>query len=1419
MFKMQRQNNKQANLGERVDFRFSNFQVLQVPKGWDRLSLSLICVETGKTVAKLGKSLVKNGSCQWPETLLESVWISQDDSSSLELEESLYKFVVSMGSARSGLLGEGTINLSSYVGSRMSSPVLLPLKKCNQGTTLQVKIHCLTPRSKFRDEPKSLGSGMKEQGLDHDVASKSNESGNFSAGSDVLPYDAGSNSGPSKFEIKEKSFSASGSNNSFSSTESFTRKEKFPSRNHLKNEGSKQVRASPDHTSPQNDYLIDDQTVSNQSSYNTKATGLMEHLQNNRKDFTASSVTTSSSSRNLLEAAEDTIEELRIEAKMWERNARKLMLDLDILREEFTTQSKKQADLVMDLSAAYSEQGNLKKEIENLKLMLEESTAKHDVAEDSIFHPKGQNHIQEELENEIRHQQELNASLALQLKGSQESNIELVSLLQELEESIELQKVEIEKFSSLHLRLADTTADSQEQEESEETLQRSVQSLTKALQDKNHELESERRMNRQTVSDIKKEYEYELSMKEEEWTRLEETLLKTHTGQELENNGHSEKASVELIRDIEALREKVQELEKDCAELTQENLDLLIKFKESGGQVGENENSEDFTKLVKQLEVAFYHLKRPWHQLSSSVSDQCKHHLENLANLSEDGASSSKLLTSCVLTYLFDLNNLLETRIVECEERLKQHEQEIQERNRKLEDYSLEVQAHESSKAELQIQCSSLLKELDKTKSEMEKLQADIQTNEEEKGCLLEHQRELEGKVAGLLKERDQVEENMKIVSRESAITSRCLDDLQNDYKELSNNMDAQVSENKLLEVKLEQLESEKHTLEDRIVGLTEKNENMEAQIRLMTVEGESRQSELKESRSIIMNLQEEIGRLESETKTSIADLKEELKDMQILWSQAREECGHLTNENEKLQETLQNLLEEYKTLQHSNSELERKNVEQHEHRVQLEAQLHESRNSLSNSLIKVEALEENLNSMWKDFSLKEERLNAELNELIQENKNEIEKLMQQESLSNQRYSEKLTEVESLEKEVEQLTKKISEMDEERRLTSDAVNEVSSLHADKENLISALEDVRSKFTLIEKELSDVRTESELKIQDFTSELAASRLSYEKLMIDHEKILKLLPNYRANEEKLKTTINDLELQLTLSCYEHQKIHEESANLKFQLQKTKELQDEVFNLKNELMECISEKEKLESSLKIIYGDCEEMKAEKASFAGKIADLQKILSELENSNIKRICLEEKVEQMESDLTEKEKFCSQVADLKNELSETKRDNEKYRQKIYKMEEEKDNCLRKVQALEAEVKMMEEEKKLYAKKGENGFSGGIASSVEVDYLARIQLLENNLAEALEANKKYKIQLQRFKTEERRGHSPASKKSVGDSEMVKRFEHTKALLETELKDIRERYFQMSLKYAEVEAQREDLVMKLKAVKSGKRWFS
>lgn len=70
-------------------------------------------------------------------------------------------------------------------------------------------------------------------------------------------------------------------------------------------------------------------------------------------------------------------------------------------------------------------------------------------------------------------------------------------------------------------------------------------------------------------------------------------------------------------------------------------------------------------------------------------------------------------------------------------------------------------------------------------------------------------------------------------------------------------------------------------------------------------------------------------------------------------------------------------------------------------------------------------------------------------------------------------------------------------------------------------------------------------------------------------------------------------------------------------------------------------------------------------------------------------------------------------------------------------------------------------------------------------------------------------------------HSEGRKKSKGQGEIVatETHESIRSSLEAELRDIRERYLHMSLKYAEVEAQREELVMKLKTTKSGKRWFS
>ncbi|KAJ6323062.1 hypothetical protein OIU77_012817 [Salix suchowensis] len=123
--------------------------------------------------------------------------------------------------------------------------------------------------------------------------------------------------------------------------------------------------------------------------------------------------------------------------------------------------------------------------------------------------------------------------------------------------------------------------------------------------------------------------------------------------------------------------------------------------------------------------------------------------------------------------------------------------------------------------------------------------------------------------------------------------------------------------------------------------------------------------------------------------------------------------------------------------------------------------------------------------------------------------------------------------------------------------------------------------------------------------------------------------------------------------------------------------------------------------------------------------------------------------------------------------------------------------------------------------RAESNSNTGNAPGMGLDSSSKIQLLENELAEALEANDMYKAQLKSLLTEEYKDPLNAPKK-LSDEDIVVRGDGCEgkiSSLQTELKDLQERYFDMSLKYAEVEAERAKLVLKLKTVSNGRRWFS
>lgn len=257
------------------------------------------------------------------------------------------------------------------------------------------------------------------------------------------------------------------------------------------------------------------------------------------------------------------------------------------------------------------------------------------------------------------------------------------------------------------------------------------------------------------------------------------------------------------------------------------------------------------------------------------------------------------------------------------------------------------------------------------------------------------------------------------------------------------------------------------------------------------------------------------------------------------------------------------------------------------------------------------------------------------------------------------------SETKKFQEEVEHLKEEISRLDEQK----------SKLTSEKSNLESSLKEVHSRTEMTENKIQTVREESESKIQDLTTELAAIKQNHKELMTDHEIKSKLLASYRMREEQKRTKANNLGRKLTVSEYERQQLIEEAANLK----------DELLNYKKKLEKLQNEKSNLEASLHSVSNSFEELKAEKMTFFNKMA-------EFEECKIQRDTLEETLLRLEGDLTAKNASSLQDADMKNEISRIKSANLQHQLKIQQLEAEKNECLKKMEDLQlllAKTKMV----------------------------------------------------------------------------------------------------------------------------------
>lgn len=437
--------------------------------------------------------------------------------------------------------------------------------------------------------------------------------------------------------LQDFSFSASGSRYSFD--EGSLGGESNSPRNNLTGSGSnigRQDSTGSQSSSPFGSYSFNDSSRSVHSSFNSKVSTSRSSHQNQRSDLNqvsrsvaSSPLRNAGSSKDLLDAAEATINELQAEARMWEKNARKLMTDLEKLQNELSDQSKLKESLETELYDSRKECDGLREEIKQVKILLEESMVEHKSTESLKYEAKEVHDLQKELEEELQYQKESNANLALQLKKTQESNIELVSILQELEDTVEKQKAEIANLSKMDSigkcsngvednveirpnkevfakNMSEDSCNSDQEDriaehgqgelsegfepednvkpelellklkESQKNLQSTILFLEKSLQEKVQEIEAEKSLKTQTLGDVEAQWRNTLAVKEEEIINLTAKLSEASKANDFENGGN-----INLIKEVKVLNQKIEELEKDCNELTNENLELLLKLKES----------------------------------------------------------------------------------------------------------------------------------------------------------------------------------------------------------------------------------------------------------------------------------------------------------------------------------------------------------------------------------------------------------------------------------------------------------------------------------------------------------------------------------------------------------------------------------------------------------------------------------------------------------------------------------------------------------------------------------------------------------------------------------------------------------------------------------------------------------------------
>ncbi|GMN32216.1 hypothetical protein TIFTF001_003566 [Ficus carica] len=726
MFKSARWRSEKNKVKAVFKLQFHATQVSRL--GVDSLTLSVIPVDVGKPSVRLDRATVKDGTCRWENPVFETVKFFRDPRTG-KISEKIYRFSVSNGSAKAGVLGEVSIDFAPYAEANRASTVSLPLKNSNSDAVLHVVIQRLQanldqreveecdetkPNSQDRNLKTLLSNGDSDESvvIDEPINNKTAHNGELngnhraSSGSDITLSSSDSSYGvDTPRELALRNVDAHQEHSSVPQ-----KKEAYVSIPYEEHQRSQwEWSGGSDHG-----VSTDDST---HSSNNTLAR------------------------ENSQQASDAETEKLKAELIVLARQADVSELELQTLRKQVIKESKRGSDLSREVACLKEERDGLKVECERLKSLQKRTD---DAKANSRLQLEGGDlgALVEEIRQELNYEKDLNSNLRLQLQKTQESNAELILAVQELEELLEQNNKEISSQPN-QSRSGDDVAklrtDLCESDGDEE--QKALEKLVKQHSDAN-----QTSLLGQKIIDLYGEIEI-------------------------------------YRRDKDELEMQMEQLALDYEILKQENHDISYKLEQSQLQEQlkmQYECSSPINELGSQIESLEKQLKMQSKDFSESL-ETIKELESHIKTLEEELEMRSRESSDSLVTM-----NELETYV-------KSLEEELQKRSKESEDLMATIEELESQikslKEELKMQSKELevsLVTIEEHESRIKNLEEELRMRSKESKDSLVTIEELEFHIKSL-------EEELKTQSKQSADSLGAIEELEPHIKSLEEELEEQA--------------------------------------------------------------------------------------------------------------------------------------------------------------------------------------------------------------------------------------------------------------------------------------------------------------------------------------------------------------------------------------------------------------------------------------------------------------------------------------------------------------------------------------------------------------------------------------------------------------------------------------------------